>query len=279
MTTTTAFIPSQRYSRAVSGIATVDVGETDTLAIPCGGRAVVRIGVPTITAGTLTFNVVPYPGATARLLKAADGTTVTVASSTGGFVVDIPQLAGCFSFTIICGAAQLSARQFEVQCVGDAPALALTSNPVLSIAQYATATFAKPDVTDTGDGGAWTTANTGLTLFTVTGTVKARVYGVGGAVQMTSTANNGTLAVGVAGATGAFLPASTANGSTNFIANCAWVDATPAVTAELLPNTGNFLLCTGDILLAIVTNNMTAGSMTLYCDWIPVTADGNVVAA
>lgn len=100
------------------GVATVDINETATLAIPNEGRAVVRIGVPTITSGTLTFTVVPYIGATARTLKDSSGNTVTVASSTGGFVVNIPELSGCYSFTIVCGASQGAARSFDVQMVG-----------------------------------------------------------------------------------------------------------------------------------------------------------------
>ncbi len=122
MTTTTAFIHQNGSpsTRLVAGVATIDNGETATLAIPCAGRAVVRIGVPTITVGTLTFTVVPYKGATARTLKDSSGNTVTVASSTGGFVVQIPELSGAYSFTIVA-AAQGAARTFDIQCTGEYP--------------------------------------------------------------------------------------------------------------------------------------------------------------
>ncbi len=276
MVTTTAFIYAQNPNAYVSGTSTIDINETASLAIPNGGRGVVWIGVPTITSANLTFTVQPYPGATFRTLQDASGATVTVTASTGGFTIAVPQLTGCFAFTIVSTQTQLAARAFQINCIGGNPALALTNTSQSVTNQYQTAISAKPDVTA---GTAWATANTGLTLFTVTGTVKARVYGVGGATPMTSTGGTGTLAVGVTGATGALLPATTANGTSNFVANCAWVDATPTVTAELLPNTGNFVLVTGNILLAIVTNNMTAGSMTLYCEWLPVSSDGLVVAA
>lgn len=118
MATTTVFSKTQDNNHVVSGIATVDINETATLAIPCGGRSVVRIGVPTITTGTLTFTVTPYPGATARTLKDASGNTVTVASSSGGFVTVIPELSGAYEFTIVCGALQAAERQFQVQMVG-----------------------------------------------------------------------------------------------------------------------------------------------------------------
>ena len=122
---------------------------------------------------------------------------------------------------------------------------------------------------------AWTTGNSPVTLFTVTGTVLARVYGVVGATPFTSTGGTGTLAVGVAGATGAFIAASTANGTTNFVANAAWVDATPTLTAEAIPATA-WTLVTGNIILTIATNSMTAGAVTMYCDWIPVSTGASV---
>ena len=118
MATTTVWADAARPSSHLRyGVATIDNGETATLAIPNGGRSVVRIGVPTITSSTLTFTVTPYQGGTARTLKDSSGNTITVAASTGGFVVEIPELSGCYEFTIVT-AAQGAARQFEVQMVG-----------------------------------------------------------------------------------------------------------------------------------------------------------------
>jgi hypothetical protein len=125
MATATAFIqksPDQGspFTGYIAGQATIDSGETATLSIPCGGRSVVRLGVPTIDTGTLTFTVVPYKGATARALEDTAGAAVAVASSTGGFSVTIPELSGCYSFTIIA-ASQTSDRVIDVQCVGTEP--------------------------------------------------------------------------------------------------------------------------------------------------------------
>jgi hypothetical protein len=126
---------------------------------------------------------------------------------------------------------------------------------------------------------AWTTANSPITLWTVTGTILCRCYGVVGATQITSTGGTGTLAVGVATATGLLLPATTANGTTNFVASAAWVDASPTVLGELLAATQSpYTLVTGNILLTIATNNMTAGAVQLFLDWIPVTAGATVVS-
>lgn len=119
MVTTTVWADAARPSSHLRyGVSTVDNGETASLAIPNGGRGVVRIGIPTITTGTLTFTVTPYQGATARVLKDTSGNTVAVASSTGDFVTEIPELSGCYEFTIVCGAAQGAARSFQVQMVG-----------------------------------------------------------------------------------------------------------------------------------------------------------------
>lgn len=125
MATTTAFIQrspatGSAFHGYVAGQATIDSGETATLDIPCGGRSVVRIGVGTITNSTLTFNVTPYSGATARLLKDTAGAAVTVAISTGGWVTTVPELSGCYAFTIIT-AAQTGGAVFDIQCVGTEP--------------------------------------------------------------------------------------------------------------------------------------------------------------
>ena len=147
------------------------------------------------------------------------------------------------------------------------------------LAPYYTASFLKPNVTTAGSSGAWNTGT--ITLFTVTGLVLCRVYGRV-TTLVTSTANTGTLALGIAGTTGLYIAATTANGSTNFIANSIWLDNAPTVLGKALPslsNTLNVAQSNANIILTIATNNMTAGGMEIYCDWVPVSSDGNVVAA
>lgn len=143
---------------------------------------------------------------------------------------------------------------------------------------YNTTVFTKADVTAAT---AWTTANSPITIFTVTGTVKCRIYGVVGSVAFNSAGGppgTGTLALGIASSTGFFMAATTANGTTAFPANAPWADATVTALAhiEVSPNSLNTYLST-NVILTIATNNMTAGSMSIFCDWIPVTAGATVV--
>lgn len=143
---------------------------------------------------------------------------------------------------------------------------------------FNTASLAKADVTNGTTTVAWTTANTGLTLFTITGAVLARIYGVVTATGLTSTGTTGTLSVGNAGNAQLFLPTTTANG-TNLVANTTWLDNAPTVNGKVLA-AANLTWASvngGTVTLTIATNNMTAGGMTLYCDWIPVSAGASVV--
>lgn len=124
MATTTAWIPGANPTPHLSyGVATIDNGETASLAVPCHGRSVVRLGFPTLTSGNITFTVTPYAGATAQQLKDSSGTAVTITAGTGAFVANVPQLSGCYEFTIVSGAAQGAARSIEVQMVGTNPSL------------------------------------------------------------------------------------------------------------------------------------------------------------
>ena len=124
---------------------------------------------------------------------------------------------------------------------------------------------------------AWTTANSPITLFTVTGAVLCRVYGVVGATPFASTASTGTLAIGITGTTGLLIAATTANG-TNLVANTPWFTTAPtilgiALSVEVL----TYDMVNGaNIILTIATNNITAGAVVMYCDWIPVSAGATV---
>jgi len=123
MATTTVFENLSKNTRDLMyGVATVDDEETSTLDIPCHGRSVVRIGVPTIDSSTLTFTVQAYAGAAFRTLKNEQGDTLTIPASTGGYSVQVAALSGCYAFRIVLGASQsTAAREIEVQCVGQNP--------------------------------------------------------------------------------------------------------------------------------------------------------------
>ena len=149
-----------------------------------------------------------------------------------------------------------------------------TSNAAFPTKGYNTTTYTQPTLASATPV-AWTTGNSPVTLFTITGSVLCRIYGKVGATQFTSTAGTGTLAVGITSNTVLFIAATTANGTTNFIANAIWLDASPTVLGEVLP-TAAWNIITGDIILTVATNSMTAGAVVMYCDWIPITAGANV---
>lgn len=140
-----------------------------------------------------------------------------------------------------------------------------------------------PRVTPKAIAAAGTTLVTGsspVTLFTVTGVVLARVWAAI-TTGLTSTGTNGTLAVGVSGNTGALIAATTADG-TNFPTGSIWAgDTSPTVKGEALSSGGlnGVLINASDIIVTIATNSMTAGVLTFYCEWRPVSSGASVVAA
>lgn len=127
---------------------------------------------------------------------------------------------------------------------------------------------------------ALTTGLSPVTLFTVTGDVIVRVWAT---VQtgLTSTATTGTLEIGVTGNTAGLLPQVVANG-TNFPTGAVWVDVTPTLKSEAFTaaNT-NWAPIAGsaNVICTIATNSMTAGAITFYCQYLPVSSGASVVAA
>ena len=119
---------------------------------------------------------------------------------------------------------------------------------------------------------AGTTGATGATtLFTVTGVVGVRLFGVCG-TDITS-GGSATLEAGISGNTAALLAQTTATG---IDAGEIWIDAGPA-TVELLPALS--ILSDTDIIQTIATTTVTGGVLTYYCVWVPISSDGNIVAA
>jgi hypothetical protein len=120
--------------------------------------------------------------------------------------------------------------------------------------------------------GATTGATGATTLFTVTGCVVVRVFGVCG----TTLEGAATLEVGISGATAVIL-AQLAN-ATVLAADEIYTDATPTTKVEAMPSQliiGN----SQDIIQTIGSTALTAGQLTYYCLWAPISSDGNVVVA
>ena len=118
---------------------------------------------------------------------------------------------------------------------------------------------------------AGTTGATGATtLFTVTGVVAVRIFGVVSSADLTG---SGTIEVGIAGNTAALLAQTT---GTALDVGEIWIDNAPA-TVELLPALS--ILNGTNIIQTIATNTITAGTITYYCLWVPISDDGDIVAA
>lgn len=118
---------------------------------------------------------------------------------------------------------------------------------------------------------ALTTGATGATtLFTVTGAVAVRVFAVASGTDLTG---SGTIEVGIAGNTAAVIAqtAATAIDVGEF-----WYGTSP-VTVGVLP--AQLILNATDIIQTIATNTVTAGTLTYYCLWFPLSQSASVVAA
>lgn len=115
--------------------------------------------------------------------------------------------------------------------------------------------------------------------FTVTGDVMVKVVGVVGSTAITSTSGTTTLAVGTTELTTGILAASTVD-NTQFAATDVWVDSSPANDVEIMASAAWHIIGGGaDIVLTRNVDDLTAGSLTLYCWWKPLSSDGAVVAA
>lgn len=114
--------------------------------------------------------------------------------------------------------------------------------------------------------------------FTVTGDVMVRVVGIVGATAITSTSGTTTLAVGTTEITTAILAASTID-NTQFAATDVWVDSSPANDSERMTEDWVIIGGGADIILTRSVDDITAGSLTLYCWWIPLSSGATVVAA
>lgn len=108
------------------------------------------------------------------------------------------------------------------------------------------------------------------TLFTVTGTVIVNIFAVCSSADLTG---GGTLEVGIVGNTAGLIALTT---GTAIDVGEVWVDTTPA-TIEA-PLTDKIITAGTDIIQTIATDTITAGTLTYYCLWNPISSDGDVVA-
>lgn len=105
------------------------------------------------------------------------------------------------------------------------------------------------------------------TLFTVTGVVAVRIFGVVSGADLTG---SGTLEVGISGNTAALIAQTT---GTDLDVGEIWVDTVPA-TVEALPAIQ--ILSGTNIIQTIATDTITAGTITYYCTWFPLTSSASL---
>lgn len=115
-----------------------------------------------------------------------------------------------------------------------------------------------------------------ITLFTVTGEVLIAAL-TATCTETHVSAGAGTLVLGVTGNTTFFIAATTA---TDIAAGDYWIDATPTeVNALAVPAGFKDIWLTDNIIATVGTANITDGTIRYDCYWLPLSADGNVVAA
>ena len=122
------------------------------------------------------------------------------------------------------------------------------------------------------------TGDSPVAQFTVTGDVLVRAVGVV-TTNMTSTGSTGTISLGTSDAVAALIPAATADG-TALQAGDVWFDATSGTDAGALPDDGSWVAIadSANIVMTVATNDITAGGVTVYAQWIPLSSDGDVPA-
>lgn len=120
-----------KTTMTLNGTALIESGSTTSAEIPNSGRAVIRLGFPTITSTTVTFQVQAYPAsgevaaASFRPLVDKDGNAVSYTIGSDK-IVTIPELSGCAAFKFVLGSAEGADRTIEVTSRGDNPVVSPT---------------------------------------------------------------------------------------------------------------------------------------------------------
>ena len=114
--------------------------------------------------------------------------------------------------------------------------------------------------------------------FTVTGDVMVRVIGVVGVTGITSTAGTSTLSVGTTESAAGIIAASTMDNA-QFAATDVWTDSSPANDVDTLASAWFVIGGSANIVLTRNVDDITAGTLTLYCEWKPLSTGATLVSA
>lgn len=134
---------------------------------------------------------------------------------------------------------------------------------------------ASKTVTFTGGAGAGATGS--VNVFTVTGEVLIVALVPYCTTLLTEAAPTATVSLGVTGTTALFLAATN---SVNIDADEFWLDTDPgSVTDAVIPSTLKDVAISGNVIITCATQNTTGGVIRFDCWWMPLSTDGNLVAA
>lgn len=127
----------------------------------------------------------------------------------------------------------------------------------------------------TNDPGDYDGTGNPATLFTVTGDVILRIIAI---CKASLAGASATIEVGVSGTTNKFIAQTTA---TEIDINEIWHDATtPDASIELDSVSTPWIVSGGqDVIQTVGTANITSGAITYYCQFRPLSDDGDVVSA
>lgn len=139
-----------------------------------------------------------------------------------------------------------------------------------SVTKCAPTAFAGGTANARGDDGG---TNDPFTLFTVTGDVAVRIFGV----CTVNLAGTGTLEVGTTKSTAGLIAQTT---GTDIDADEIWHDATPDTNVEAVTVAPERFIVNGaDIIETVGTADITSGNIYYVCLWQPLTPGSSVVSA
>ena len=118
------------------------------------------------------------------------------------------------------------------------------------------------------------TAASSPVLFTVTGDVIVKIIAVCTTDLTSAAAAN--VEVGIAGTTNAIIATTVA---TTIDAREIWHDNAADSEIEALSTAREYIITDGNDILITLSAQVDTGTLVFYCDWVPLSANGNVVAA
>lgn len=132
--------------------------------------------------------------------------------------------------------------------------------------------------TVTFDGTSGNGATGTVALFTTTGLVNVALMSIRCTDTLTEAGATATISCGVTSAATLFAPNPT-GGATDLSTGEIWIDVTPDPYGVAAPAIQKDIYILNSIIFTIGTQNVTGGTLEVVVQWLPMSADGNLVAA